>query len=59
VAIATVNAVGGALADILLDHASFILFEDFNATCVVLGESAHGGVGALGAVESIPDSGWC
>jgi uncharacterized membrane protein YeiH len=38
VAIATINAVGGgALADILLDRAPFILFDDFYASCAVLG----------------------
>jgi uncharacterized membrane protein YeiH len=38
VAIATINAVvGGAVADILLDRAPFVLFEDFYATCAVLG----------------------
>ncbi len=38
VAIATINAVGGgAIADILLDRTPFILFEDFYASCAVLG----------------------
>lgn len=42
VAIATINAVGGgAVADILLDRPPFILFEDFYATCGVLGGSAY------------------
>lgn len=42
VAIATINAVGGgAVADILLDRAPFILFEDFYASCAVLGGSAY------------------
>lgn len=42
VAIATINAVGGgAFADILLDRAPFILFEDFYASCAVLGGSAY------------------
>jgi uncharacterized membrane protein YeiH len=50
VAIATVNAVGGgAVADILLDRAPFILFEDFYASCAVLGGSAYWIAGALGA----------
>lgn len=50
VAIATINAVGGgAFADILLDRAPFILFEDFYATCAVLGGSAYWLVGTLGA----------
>jgi uncharacterized membrane protein YeiH len=42
VAIATINAVGGgALADILLDRSPFILFDDFYASCAVLGGSAY------------------
>jgi len=50
VAIATINAVGGgAFADILLDRAPFILFEDFYASCAVLGGSAYWVVGTLGA----------
>ena len=52
VAIATINAVGGgAFADILLDRAPFILFEDFYASCAVLGGSAYWVAGALGAAE--------
>ena len=42
VAIATINAVGGgAVADILLDRSPFILFEDFYASCAVLGGTAY------------------
>jgi uncharacterized membrane protein YeiH len=53
VAIATINAVGGgAFADILLDRAPFILFEDFYASCAVLGGSAYWIVGAFGGAES-------
>lgn len=53
VAIATINAVGGgAFADILLDRAPFILFEDFYATCAVMGGSAYWLVGTLGAAGS-------
>jgi uncharacterized membrane protein YeiH len=38
VAVGTVNAVGGgAFADILLERAPFIFFEDFYASCTVLG----------------------
>jgi uncharacterized membrane protein YeiH len=38
VAVGTINAVGGgAVADILLDRSPFILFEDFYASCSVLG----------------------
>lgn len=50
VAIATINAVGGgAFADILLDRSPFILFEDFYASCAVLGGTAYWLMGALGA----------
>ncbi len=53
VAIATINAVGGgAFTDILLDRSPFILFEDFYASCAVLGGSAYWVVGTVGAVES-------
>ena len=53
VAIATINAVGGgAFADILLDQPPFILFEDFYASCAVLGGSAYWLVGTFGAGES-------
>ncbi|MDJ1432444.1 TRIC cation channel family protein [Halostagnicola sp. A-GB9-2] len=49
VAIATINAVGGgAFADILLDRSPFILFEDFYASCAVLGGSAYWLVGTVG-----------
>ncbi|NUB90420.1 TRIC cation channel family protein [Haloterrigena sp. SYSU A558-1] len=42
VGIATINAVGGgAFADILLDRAPFILFDDFYASCAVLGGCAY------------------
>lgn len=52
VAIATINAVGGgAVADILLDRAPFILFEDFYASCAVLGGSAYWVENTLGAAE--------
>lgn len=50
IAIGTINAVGGgALADILLDRAPFILFEDFYASCAVLGAGTYWLVGTLGA----------
>nr|WP_049904353.1 TRIC cation channel family protein [Natrialba asiatica] len=53
VAIATINAVGGgAFADILLDRSPFILFEDFYASCAVLGGSAYWLVGTVGAAGS-------
>ncbi|WP_226043119.1 TRIC cation channel family protein [Natrinema sp. DC36] len=50
VAIATINAVGGgAFADILLDQSPFILFDDFYASCAVLGGSTYflAGVGGV------------
>jgi uncharacterized membrane protein YeiH len=57
VAIATINAVGGgAFADILLDRSPFILFEDFYASCAVLGGSAYLvaiTVGAPGSVAAV------
>ena len=50
VAIATINAVGGgSVADILLDRAPFVLFEDFYATCAVLGGSTYWVAVAIGA----------
>ena len=56
VAIATINAAGGgAFADILLDRSPFILFDDFYASCAVLGGSAYwlvvttGGAGSIAA----------
>lgn len=53
VAIGTINAVGGgAFADILLDRSPFILFEDFYATCAVLGASAYWIVSTFGAAGS-------
>ncbi|ELY98766.1 trimeric intracellular cation channel family protein [Natrialba aegyptia] len=53
VAIATINAVGGgAFTDILLDRTPFILFEDFYASCAVLGGSAYWLVGTVGAAGS-------
>ena len=49
VTIATINAVGGgALADILLNRSPFILFEDFYASCAVLGGCAYWLVGTIG-----------
>jgi len=50
VSIATINAVGGgALADILLDRSPFILFDDFYASCAVLGGTAYWVTLAVGA----------
>ncbi|SMO42394.1 Uncharacterized membrane protein YeiH [Halorubrum cibi] len=49
VAIATINAVGGgAFADLLLDRAPFILFEDFYASCAVSGGMVYVAAGAVG-----------
>ena len=53
VAVATINAVGGgAVADILLDRPPFILFEDFYASCAVLGGSAYWVAVQVGATGS-------
>ena len=50
VAVGTTNAVGGgAVADVLLDRQPFVLFEEFYATCAVLGGVAYLGAGAAGA----------
>ena len=58
VAIATINAVGGgAFADILLDRAPFILFDDFYATCAVLGGASYWTLGALGGLGSAAAAG--
>lgn len=52
VAIATINAVGGgAFADILLNRSPFILFDDFYASCAVVGGSAFWVVESVGAVD--------
>ncbi|WP_418285393.1 trimeric intracellular cation channel family protein [Halorubrum sp. DTA46] len=54
VAVATINAAGGgAFADILLDRAPFILFDDFYASCAVLGGSAYWLAGLLGATAGV------
>ncbi|WP_394354285.1 trimeric intracellular cation channel family protein [Halorarum salinum] len=53
VAVATINAVGGgAFADVLLDRSPFILFEDFYASCAVLGGGAYWLAGSFGATGS-------
>ncbi|MEA1930979.1 MAG: TRIC cation channel family protein [Euryarchaeota archaeon] len=52
VAIATINAVGGgAFADILLDRSPFILFDDFYASCAVLGGCSYWFVETLGVID--------
>jgi uncharacterized membrane protein YeiH len=49
VTIATINAVGGgAFADVLLNRSPFILFDDFYATCAVLGGVAYWAAAAAG-----------
>jgi len=57
IAIATINAVGGgAFADILLDRSPFILFDDFYASCAVLGGSAYFlavGIGVSGNTAAV------
>ncbi|NIC00709.1 TRIC cation channel family protein [Halobacterium sp. R2-5] len=58
VAVATINAVGGgAFADILLDRAPFILFEDFYASCAVLGGAVYWVAGTVGASGSTAAAG--
>lgn len=50
VAIAIINAVGGgAVADILLDRAPFVLYDGFYASCAVLGGTTYWVVNAVGA----------
>lgn len=52
VAIATINAVGGgAFADILLDRSPFILFDDFYASCAVVGGGTYWLVDGLGVID--------
>jgi uncharacterized membrane protein YeiH len=52
VAIATINAVGGgAFADILLDRSPFILFDDFYASCAVLGGCSYWLVDSIGIID--------
>ncbi|WP_435073703.1 trimeric intracellular cation channel family protein [Halorubrum sp. HHNYT27] len=54
VAIATINAVGGgAFADILLDRAPFILFDDFYASCAVLGGVTYWALVSLGGLGGV------
>ncbi|MXR52476.1 trimeric intracellular cation channel family protein [Halovenus sp. WSH3] len=53
VAIGTINAVGGgAFADILLDRSPFILFDDFYASCAVLGGISYWLVDGVGVIPS-------
>ena len=55
ISIATINAVGGgALADILLDRAPFVLFDDFYASCAVLGGTAYWVVLSVGVAGVTP-----
>jgi uncharacterized membrane protein YeiH len=56
VAVAAINACGGgAFADILLDRSPFILFDDFYASCSIIGGATHwvvvagGGSGGVAA----------
>lgn len=54
VAIGTINAVGGgAVADVLLNRSPFILFEDFYASCSVLGATAYFLLSSVAGVESV------
>jgi uncharacterized membrane protein YeiH len=53
VAIAIINTVGGgAIADILLDRSPFILFDDFYASCAVVGGAVYWIATSLGAAGS-------
>lgn len=52
VGVATINAVGGgATADILLDRSPFILFDDFYASCAVLGGTSYWVVEQIGVID--------
>ncbi|WP_418282479.1 trimeric intracellular cation channel family protein [Halorubrum sp. DTA98] len=54
VAIATINAVGGgAFADVLLDRSPFILFDDFYASCAVLGGCTYWVLGSVGTTGGV------
>ncbi|MFT4946555.1 MAG: putative membrane protein YeiH [Natronomonas sp.] len=54
VTVGMINAVGGgAFADILLDRPPFILFDDFYASCAVLGGMAYVLAGVLGVSGSV------
>jgi len=54
VAIGTINAVGGgAVADVLLNRSPFILFDDFYASCSVLGATAYVLLSSVAGVESV------
>ena len=54
IAVAMINAAGGgAFADILLDRSPFILFEDFYASCAVLGGISYWLVGPVGGLEGM------
>ena len=53
VAIATINAVGGgALADLLMSRPPFVLFEDFYASCAVLGGTAYWATTVVGGLPA-------
>jgi uncharacterized membrane protein YeiH len=53
IALATINAVGGgAVADVLLDRPPFILFDDFYASCALLGGGAYWSAINAGATGS-------
>ncbi|WP_330633105.1 trimeric intracellular cation channel family protein [Halocatena halophila] len=55
VTIATINAVGGGvLADICLDRQPFILFQDFYASCAVLGGISFWIVSGFTASTTVP-----
>ena len=58
VSIATINAAGGgAYADVLLDRSPFILFDDFYASCAVLGGTTYWVLTVLGGSGSLTAAG--
>jgi len=58
VTVATINAAGGgAYADVLLDRSPFILFDDFYASCAVLGGTTYWMLTVFGASASLTAAG--
>ncbi|MFW5956121.1 MAG: trimeric intracellular cation channel family protein [Halorhabdus sp.] len=58
VTVATINAAGGgAYADVLLDRSPFILFDDFYASCAVLGGTTYWLLTVLGGSASVTAAG--
>ncbi|MFB6200694.1 MAG: trimeric intracellular cation channel family protein [Halorhabdus sp.] len=58
VTVATINAAGGgAYADVLLDRSPFILFDDFYASCAVLGATTYWVLTTLGTTAGLTAAG--